>query len=424
VGIRDASTAGFHGTSIIARLGGDEFAILVNSIRSQADAVLVAECILRQLSSPFQLNGRQMFATVSIGIAMSSDGHSPEDLLRNADTAMYQAKTRGKARLEVFDETMRDRALARLEVETDLRKAISGGQLALFYQPKICLRTHRVAGYEALVRWNHPERGIVGPDEFIRIAEETGLIVPLGRWVLREACRQMAEWHHRFKFNPQPTVSVNVSFKQFTEGDIVEDVRQALAETGLNPRSLTLEMTESTLMSNPDTATRTLLQLRELNVGLEIDDFGTGYSSLSYLNRLPFDTLKIDRSFIKDLTSGGDGSDIVKTILELARSMNMDVVAEGVETEDQLRILEALGSNYAQSFYFSKPVSADVTQALLQERYQLRQAFAALQSANVSASPVDSCDQEEPVRSRCIDCNSDEGLRVQTWLREEEPQSA
>jgi diguanylate cyclase (GGDEF)-like protein/PAS domain S-box-containing protein len=365
---------------VVARLGGDEFAVLLNGVRQISEAAAVAERILKSLSAPFQIAGRQVFGTVSIGIAPGSAVRSPEDLLRDADAAMYYAKTKGKARYEVFDEGMRDRARARLEIETDLRKAIDLNQLVLYYQPQISLVTSRVIGYEALVRWRHPERGLVPPSEFIPVAEETDLIVPLGRWVLREACRQMAQWHRGFAVDPALTVSVNVSFRQLGDASLVDEVRKALRESGLPPGSLKLEMTESSIMSNPEMAIGILRQLKEIGVGLEIDDFGTGYSSLSNLSRLPFDTVKIDQSFVKDLHASGESAEIVKTILDLARSMGMSVVAEGVETADQLGVLTSLGCDYAQGYYFSRPVDSEATQALLRERHNLQRAFSQLEA--------------------------------------------
>jgi len=368
--------------SVVARLGGDEFAVLINDVRDTADAAGIAQRILDKLESPFRIGERQVFATVSIGIALSSSGGTPEELLRNADTAMYHAKAKGKARFEVFDQGMRERSVARLEVETGLRKAIDAQQLILYYQPEISVTSQRVMGYEALVRWNHPERGILPPGEFIPVAEESELIVHLGRWVLREACRQMAEWHKKFVFDPPLTISVNVSPRQLNHGGLVEDVEWVLTETGLAPGCLKLEVTEGSIMQDAETALATLRRIRSLGVGLEIDDFGTGYSSLSYLQRLPFDTLKIDRSFVKELGVSAESSEIVRTIVELARSLEMDVVAEGVETEDQYRKVAALGCNYVQGYYFSKPASAPATQSLMQERDNLRRSFAALEGSN------------------------------------------
>jgi diguanylate cyclase (GGDEF)-like protein/PAS domain S-box-containing protein len=377
--VSESALAGAKGTSVVARLGGDEFAILLLGAARQTDATLLAERVLTHLSAPFQIGNRQLHAGVSIGIAFSSSGDSPEDLLSNADTAMYYAKKAGRGRFEVFDEGMREQAIARLEIETELRKAIDDHELVLFYQPQVSLRDRRITGFEALVRWQHPVRGLVMPGEFIQIAEETDLIVPLGRWVLGEACRQMALWQRRFTQGPPLTISVNVSFKQLTGAGFVEDVKLALAGTELIPGTLRLEMTESTAMTNADETADTLRQLKELNVGLEIDDFGTGYSSLSTLNRLPFDTVKIDCSFVRDLGTSEESLEIVRAILDLARSMSMNVVAEGVETIDQLQKLNALGCTHAQGYYFSKPVGANAA-ALLFEVEAFKHAFGKIEA--------------------------------------------
>jgi diguanylate cyclase (GGDEF)-like protein/PAS domain S-box-containing protein len=378
------SCANGNGPCVVARFAGDEFAILLTGIQQRNDAVVVAERILQHLASPFQVADRQMFATVSIGIALSSDASTPEDLLRNADTAMYHAKTQGRARADVFDDRMRERALARLEIETELRKAIEAGQLVLFYQPQILLGEQRITGYEALVRWQHPERGLVSPVDFIPVAEETDLIVSLGRWVLQQACQQMAAWQRRFVNVPRVTISVNVSFKQLLGTGLIEDVERILSETGLSPEFLKLEMTESTLMANTSETSDKLRRLRNLGVGLEIDDFGTGYSSLSYLKRLPFDTVKIDRSFVKDLGIARESTEIVKTIVELARTMSMAVVAEGVETRQQCEELARLGCSHVQGYYFSRPLPADATEALMREQSALRQAFSVLQRPSLN----------------------------------------
>jgi diguanylate cyclase (GGDEF)-like protein/PAS domain S-box-containing protein len=366
---------------VIARLGGDEFAILLYDVPNEADATDMAQRILEKLQAPFIIEGRQMFASASIGIAFSSSGETPEDLMRNSDIAMYQAKAKGKCRFEVFYEKMRAGAIARLEVETDLRRAIDQHELVVYYQPEVSLRGLRIVGYEALVRWNHPERGTLGPDEFIPVAEESDSIIHLGRWVLREACRQMADWQVRFPSDQPLDISVNVSPRQLADPRFVHDVEAILAETGLNPRCLNLEMTESSIMGNPDGALSTLRQLKLLQVGLEIDDFGTGYSSLSCLHLLPFDTLKIDRSFIKELGARFEGAEIVRTILALARSLEMFVVAEGVETEEQLQTLTDLGCDYAQGYYFSKPKNAQMTEELMAERSKLQEAFGTLQGS-------------------------------------------
>lgn len=379
--VRGAARVPDHAASVVARLGGDEFAILLSDIVDISEAQFIAERLLAELSSPFQIAGRQVFGMISIGIAPGSSGNTPEDVLRNADTAMYHAKAKGKGRCEVFDETMRDRARARMEIESDLRRAIELNQLVLFYQPQISLPTGRVSGYEALVRWLHPERGLIPPSEFIPVAEETDLILPLGRMVLREACRQMAQWQTEFRTDPPLSVSVNVSARQLTSASLVDEVKAALQESGLPAASLRLEITESSVMTNTEVAVEVLRTLKDLGIGLEIDDFGTGYSSLSYLNRLPFDTVKIDRSFVKDLHLNHEAADIVRTIFDLASSMNMSVIAEGVETEKQLETLSNLGCQYGQGYYFAKPADRDSTQAGLRERQALRGTLALLGAA-------------------------------------------
>ena len=395
-GVRDPERDAGVRQSVVARLGGDEFAILLGHIQNQAAAEAVAQRVVKELDAPFQIGGRQVFATVSIGVAMGSAGTSPEDLLRNADTAMYYAKTKGKARFEVFDESMRDRAIARLQIETGLRKAIDTGQLMLYYQPEISMSSRRVIGYEALVRWNHPERGILFPGEFIPVAEESDLIVQLGRWVLKEACRQMAEWCKTVAADPPLTISVNVAPRQLIDPRFMDDLADALSETGLAASHLKVEVTESSIMGNPEAALDILRQLKAMGVGLEIDDFGTGYSSLSYLQKLPFDTVKVDRSFIKELGKSAESLEIVRTIVDLARSLQMKVVAEGVETRDPLESLDGLGCNYVQGYYFSRPKSAAATLAVIREQQRLRREFEALgraapgedTSADRAASPM------------------------------------
>lgn len=355
-----------QGPIIVARVGGDEFAVLQGGVRGREDAIQLAKRVLDRLGAPIQIGNRQMFCSGSIGIALSSSAETPEDLLRNADTAMYHAKAAGRSRFEVFDEEMRERAIARLEIEAELRKAIDGDQMVLFYQPQVSIPGCRITGYEALVRWQHPKRGLILPSEFIPVAEETGLIIPLGQWVLNEACRQMAEWQKKFIFEPPLTMSVNVSFKQLRGAGFADEVKRILAQSGLRADCLRLEMTESSVMTNAEEAIHTLMRLKELNVALEIDDFGTGYSSLSYLSRLPFDTVKIDCSFVEKLGSDSESSEIVRAILELARSMSMNVVAEGVETSEQLDILNLLGCSHAPGYLFSKPIDGRAATVLFE----------------------------------------------------------
>lgn len=301
--IRTVSRSVGTAQSCVARIGGDEFAILVGQIEHELDASIVATRILERLAEPFHLEGRRMFVSASIGIALSTSGETPEDLLRNADTAMYQAKINGKARFEHFSEGLRRRAITRFETETGLRKAIEAKQLVVYYQPIVSLAERRIRGFEALVRWIHPDRGLVPPGEFISIAEESDLIVLIGRWVLREACLRVAEWQKSLSPNNPLNVSVNVSSRQLADPGLADDVREALAESGLNPQCLSLELTESSILGNSDQTRATLDRLRSMGVRLEIDDFGTGYSSLSYLQQLPLGALKIDRSFIRGLNT-------------------------------------------------------------------------------------------------------------------------
>jgi diguanylate cyclase (GGDEF)-like protein/PAS domain S-box-containing protein len=366
-GMRSSSRPDEQAKSVVARVGGDEFAILLTHMRNLTDPAIVAARILERLREPFYVEGRHVSCSASVGIALGSPEGTPENILRDADTAMYHAKANGKARFEFFNDAMRERVIARYEIETGLRNAIDAHQLVLHYQPIVSSIDDRITGFEALVRWNHPERGLLPPGEFIPIAEESDLIILLGRWVLRESCRQMAEWHRRFAFGVPLTINVNVSSRQLINSRLVEDVQLALAESGLNPAFLSIEVTESSLIENTEQTVTTLNRLKAMNVRLEIDDFGTGYSSLSYLQRLPFDTLKIDRSFINELSAGSDGLDIVKAILEMAHSLKLEVIAEGVETEEQLLQLRELGCKYVQGFLFSMPVDAEAAGWLYQE---------------------------------------------------------
>jgi EAL domain-containing protein (putative c-di-GMP-specific phosphodiesterase class I) len=321
------------------------------------------------------LDGRQVFVTASIGIAMGSSGDTPEDILRNADTAMYHAKSLGRGRFEVFNQDMRDRAVARMQIEYDMKKAIQTGEFMLYYQPKIALADQKITGFEALVRWQHPTRGILYPSEFIPVAEETGFIVPLGLWILREACRQMALWQKTIIRDPPLNISVNISFRQLAETSLPDDVERVLRETELDPHTLRLEITESSIMENVQLAGETLARLKKLHIALEIDDFGTGYSSLSYLRQLPFDTVKIDQTFVRQLGGPDDTTEIIHTIVQLATSLGMDVVAEGVETKDQLARLTAMGCAKCQGYLFSRPVDADMAHLLIEDKELLERGF-------------------------------------------------
>jgi diguanylate cyclase (GGDEF)-like protein len=366
-GMRSSGRPGGQTTSVVARVGGDEFAILLTHMRNLNEPSIVAARLLERLSEPFYLEGRHVSVSASIGITVGSPESTPETLLRNADSAMYHAKANGKARFEFFNDAMRELVVARFEIETGLRKAIDTGQLVLYYQPIVSIVDDQICGFEALVRWNHPERGLISPGEFIPIAEESDLIILLGRWILRQSCRQMAEWHKKLASHPPLTINVYVSPRQLGDPRLIEDVEFALAESGLNPDSLSLEVTESSLMENTEQTAATLNRLKAMNIRLEIDDFGTGYSSLSYLRRLPFDMLKIDRSFVNELNAGSGGLDIVKAIIEMAHSLRLQVIAEGVETEEQMYLLRQLGCNYVQGFLFSKPVPARAAAKLYRE---------------------------------------------------------
>ncbi len=350
----------------VARYGGDEFTVLLEDVRDNAEASQVAQRIQRQLKTPLTLAGQELFVTASIGIAMSATGYErPEDVLRDADIAMYRAKNRGGARHETFDRAMHSRAVTLLRMETELRQAIERGEFVVHYQPVVSLVDGRVAGFEALVRWRHPERGMIPPLDFIRMAEETGLVIPIDRWVLREACRQLKDWRDRFPRVRPLSVSVNFSGRQFAQPDLVDHVRAALRESELPEGALALELTESVLMEGSTSALAQLDDLRASGARLYLDDFGTGYSSLSYLHRFPIDALKIDRTFVADMRPEGDGQEIIRTIVSLAQNLEMQVIAEGVETPEQQSALRRLRCDFAQGWTFGKPVPAPEAEAQL-----------------------------------------------------------
>jgi diguanylate cyclase (GGDEF)-like protein len=349
----------------LARFGGDEFAILLSGMTDATDAVRVAQRIQDELSQPFVLDKNSAFATASIGIALSSSGYDrPDDILRDADIAMYRAKENGKARYELFDQGMHARAVSRLQLESDLRQAIENKEFSVYYQPIVALPTGRLAGFEALVRWNHPRHGLVSPGDFIPVAEETGLIVPIGQWVLNEACAQVRQWQLNSPSHRSLSLSVNLSARQVAQPDLLDRIKEALETSKLNPHCLKLEITESVVMENAEAAALMFKQLRSLGVQLSIDDFGTGYSSLSYLHRFPLNYLKIDRSFVSRLTTDNDNA-IVRTISTLAHNLGMEVIAEGIETEEQYQQLKILGCEYGQGFLFSRPVNSDSVHHLL-----------------------------------------------------------
>jgi diguanylate cyclase (GGDEF)-like protein len=358
----------------VSRFGGDEFAILLDGIKDPSDAIRVAEKIQDELLRPFELGGHEAFTSASIGIALSSAGYDQPDLiLRDADTAMYRAKDAGKSCYELFDLEMHSRAVIRMRLENDLRRAVERNEFCVYYQPIMSVETGRLSGFEALVRWQHPERGLVAPSEFIPVAEETGMIGQLGSWILEESCRQMHAWHQEHPANRALTMNVNLSSKQLIQSGLVQEVSDILKRTGLGARSLKLEITESVVMENAELAATMLKQLSDLNVHLCIDDFGTGYSSLSYLHRFPVDTLKIDRSFVNRIEEKDENVEIVRTIATLARNLGMEVVAEGVESEDQLACLKALRCEYAQGYLFSRALTADAAYAFMEADRERRQ---------------------------------------------------
>jgi len=349
----------------LARFGGDEFAILLSGMTDATDAVRVAQRIQDELTQPFVLDKNSAFATASIGIALSSSGYDrADDILRDADIAMYRAKENGKARYELFDHGMHARAVSRLQLESDLRQAIEQKEFCVYYQPIVSLQTGRLAGFEALVRWNHPRRGLVAPADFIPVAEETGLIVTIGEWVLNEACAQVHRWQIDSPGHRSLSLSVNLSARQVAQPDLLQRIKEALETSKLSPHCLKLEITESVVMENAEAAAQMFKQLRSLGVQLSIDDFGTGYSSLSYLHRFPLNYLKIDRSFVMRLTTENDNA-IVRTISTLARNLGMEVIAEGIETEEQYQQLKMLGCEYGQGYLFSRPVGNNGVEHLL-----------------------------------------------------------
>jgi diguanylate cyclase (GGDEF)-like protein/PAS domain S-box-containing protein len=349
----------------VARFGGDEFAVLCEEIASAGEALGIAQRIQDAATEPISVAGTELVLTVSTGIAITDDSSvSPGTLLRDADAAMARAKQNGRARSVVFVDEMRDEVLGRLETETQLRRAISEGQLRVHYQPVLGHTSQQIVGLEALVRWEHPTRGLVAPGDFVPIAEETGLVVPLGEWVLEEACNRLATWG---ALVPELTMSVNLSGAQIAQPDIVSRIAAVLDRTGTQPSRIALEITESVLMRDAEDTLSVLRALKDLGVGLHVDDFGTGYSSLSYLKQFPVDALKIDRSFVDGLATDPDDLAIVQAIIGLARSLGMETIAEGVENADQLEVLEDLGCDAAQGFLFSRPLPrADVARLVSQ----------------------------------------------------------
>jgi diguanylate cyclase (GGDEF)-like protein len=342
----------------VARLSGDEFTILVEDLQDHQDAIAIAERLLNKLTSPIHLHEQKVFSGASIGIVLgASNYHDGLELLRDADIAMYRAKALGKGRYAVFDQEMYDQTIHLSQLETNLRSALEHQDFVLYYQPIVSLETSKLVGFEALVRWQHPQKGLIAPGEFIAIAEDTGLIIPIGEWVLHRACQQLYAWQKELPEADTLHISVNLSSKQIKQFDFVDKLSQILVDTGLQGSSLKLELTETMLMDQGEKTIELLTQIKQLQVQLSIDDFGTGYSSLSYLHRFPVDTLKIDRSFVSQITAEGNNCEIVKTIVTLAHSLGMKAIAEGVETSHQATHLTNLGCEAAQGYFFAKPLN-------------------------------------------------------------------
>jgi diguanylate cyclase (GGDEF)-like protein len=356
--LRDADTA--------ARLGGDEFAILLEEIE-EAGPALVAQRVLDTLQAPFVLSGREVFVNASIGIAVGSVQQDANELLRDADAAMYVAKTNGKGRFETFAPAMHDAVMERLTLQVELQRAVEQQEFTIQYQPIVELDSGRITGVEALVRWQHPVRGEMPPVQFIPLAEQTGLIVPIGRWVLQQACQQARRWHIQHPTTPPLGVSVNLSARQLQQPGLVSDVAAALAGSGLDPASLTLEITESVQVHDTEATITVLSNLKTLGVRLAIDDFGTGYSSLSYLQRFPVDILKIDKSFIDGVANGAEASTVARAITKLGHSLGLETVAEGIEEPEQRTAIAAMGCHQGQGYHFARPLDADAITQLLDD---------------------------------------------------------
>ncbi|MFW5735243.1 MAG: putative bifunctional diguanylate cyclase/phosphodiesterase, partial [Oceanidesulfovibrio sp.] len=362
-----------RGMDTVARFGGDEFAILLEDIDAPREAVKIARRILSDISTPFSLQGHEVFTSASIGIVLVTEGYErAESILRDADTAMYRAKEHGKSRFKVFNQRMHEEALRTLELETDLRKASDARELYVNYQPIVDLENWTIAGFEALLRWKHARLGAIGPDEFIPLAEDTGLIFPIGREVLASACEEAMRWNRLVAQRSgngikPPHVSVNISGKQLMQPLLIGEVESILEESGLNPKLLKLEITENVLMEHIALAEGMLARLRRIGIGLSMDDFGTGYSSLSYLRQFPIDTIKIDKDFVSAAIHDKESEAIVSTVISLGHSLGLDVIAEGVETKEHLELLRMHGCRYAQGYLFSRPVGADEAERLILE---------------------------------------------------------
>lgn len=368
VAVRLAEAVGEKG--MVSRFSGDEFAILIEDVVDPHESVRFAEYINDKIAVPYSLDGRQIFTTASIGIVFSHPRYTDaEDLLRDADIAMYYAKQTNTGHV-IFDQIMHARAVCLLELETDLRLAVEKSEFELYYQPLVNLDNVELMGFEALVRWNHPSRGLITPGEFISIAETTGLIIPMTAQLLRMACTQVVEWQKRGLARPSMVVSVNLSAAYLDQPGIIDQLRTIVFETGIAPECLKLEITESAVMENAENAVKVLNRIKELGVRISIDDFGTGYSSLSYLHRFPIDMLKIDRSFVSSMEEGSENGEIVRTVIALAKALNLGVIAEGIESIHQFHQLRILGCDYGQGYLFSRPIPVAEVNKLLEDPHR------------------------------------------------------
>jgi diguanylate cyclase (GGDEF)-like protein len=356
-----------HGDTV-ARIGGDEFAILFEELAELSEAVLVSDMIKNAIEEPFMLGGEECYIGCSQGLAVSNRlDISPNEMLRDAEVAMYRAKSRGSQSLEIYDQTMNDQTRGRLKLESEMRRGLPKNEFMVFYQPLVAIATGKICGWEALARWMHPERGIVSPVEFINLAEETGLIMALGAWILDESCHQAQVWREKYLAYSESVMSVNLSMRQFQQPNLTEKIVGILEKHRLEPRLLKLEITESTAMKDAGTSFAIMTALKALKINLAIDDFGTDYSSLSYLKRLPVDTLKIDKSFIDGLGIDHENTAIVQAILSLAKSLELRVTAEGIESAEQLALLKDLGCDIGQGYYFSRPLPPNEAEKLMEQ---------------------------------------------------------
>jgi diguanylate cyclase (GGDEF)-like protein len=367
--------ASIRAVDTVARFGGDEFAILLSDLREPADAIIVAERIQKGLQIPFPLDEHQVFTTASVGIVLGSpDYRHADEMLRDADTAMYRAKMRGKGSYELFNAEMLCSTRGVLQLENDLRNALRRREFCLHYQPIIYLQTGKIAGIEALIRWNHPERGLLAPGQFLAVAEDADLLVPIGWQTLEEGCGQLQTWRKAYPSLTELSVSINLSAKQFLCPDLVEKLEKILADTGLKPSALKLEITEGIVMQSVDSSMRILNQLRQKGIALYLDDFGTGYSALSYLHQFPISTLKTDRSFISRRGTNKENRAVLQAVVQMATQLGMDVVVEGVETPEQLADIMALDCKYGQGYLFSRPVDPATAERILTANRDLRPA--------------------------------------------------